>query len=273
MDRRIANNFTVGLFVLIGFVGFVFILFNVGDGKGFFSSQYSLYGKFRDVKGLHSGSEISLSGLRVGVIKQITVAKDDSKELIVELSIDKNMQQKIRQDSKATIQTQGVLGDKYVEISIGTPSAEALKHGDTINTDTAEDLFSKSGQLMEGISRHFDKGGDIESLVKNLNQVAKNLVVLTSQVQREQGLLNAMIYGNAGAKLTKSVDHLEAILKKVDNGEGTLGAIINDPTLYEDVKYLLGGAKRSSILKYFMRSFIEEGEKEGKTSEKSKKSE
>ncbi len=61
-----------------------------------------------------------------------------------------------------------------------------------------------------------------------------------------------MIYGNSGIKLEKSLGHLdgslthlEAVLKKVDKGEGTLGALINDPTLYEDMKLLLGGAKRS----------------------------
>ena len=48
-------------------------------------------------------------------------------------------------------------------------------------------------------------------------------------------------------------------MSKIDKGKGSLGALINDPTLYEDIKYLMGGAKRSTILKYFMQQFIDEG--------------
>ncbi len=62
------------------------------------------------------------------------------------------------------------------------------------------------------------------------------------------------------------MDHLEEITRKINSGQGTLGAIINDPTVFEDLKSMMGGAKRSSVLKYFMQKFIQSGseEQEGK---------
>jgi phospholipid/cholesterol/gamma-HCH transport system substrate-binding protein len=260
MDKKIANNITVGIFVAVAVGIFIFILFSMGNGRGVFSSSYILKAKYPDVKGLHGGSEVSLSGLRVGVIREIYISKEDQKLLTVELSISKSMKERIRKNSVASIKTQGMLGDKYVEISIGTPDVPPLEDGDTLITAENMDIIAKAGKAMDSVNDQLGAGGDFDSLMKNLNKVSSNLVVLTNEIQKSQGLAHSLIYGDSGAKLDKSMTHIEQILKKVNSGEGTLGALINDPTLYEDIKYLLGGAKRSTILKYFMRSFIESGE-------------
>jgi phospholipid/cholesterol/gamma-HCH transport system substrate-binding protein len=261
MDKKVANNLIVGIIVAVGFFGFVFILFNIGGGMGVLTSQYTLLGKFKDVKGVHTGSEISLAGLRIGVVKSITVSKDDSKELVIELGISKSLKERIRKDSVALIRTQGVLGDKYVEVTIGTNSEPMLEDGSFIKTEEPEDLFSRGGTLVEDISKQFNEGGELKETLKNLNILVKNLNTLTTDVKHHKGLLNAAIYGTGGPKLDASMASLEQIMKKIEKGEGTLGSLINDPTVYEDLKSLLGGAKRSNVLKYFMRSFIEDGEK------------
>jgi phospholipid/cholesterol/gamma-HCH transport system substrate-binding protein len=109
------------------------------------------------------------------------------------------------------------------------------------------------------VKRHFNKGGDFEALIHNLNLLSVNLVSITNDIKQQKGMLHEMIYGTSGVKLSAATDNLKEILRKVNEGEGSLGALINDPTVYEDVKSLLGGAKRSNILKYFMRSFIDSG--------------
>lgn len=260
MDKKVANNTIVGIFVALGFVAFVFILFNMGGGRGFFSGDYPLYAKFPHVKGLHTGSEISLSGLRIGVVKDISVASDGSKDLVVTMGISKKIRDQIRKDSRATIKTQGMLGDKYIEISIGSQNEPVLESGSEMNTAQDVDLFAKSGNLVEGISRHFDKGGDLEVLLKNLSRLSDNLNTLTTDIRRNNGVLHELVYGDSGKSLNKAISHLEGILKKIDSGDGTLGSLVNDPTIYEDLRSMMGGAKRSTILRYFMRQFIEEGQ-------------
>jgi phospholipid/cholesterol/gamma-HCH transport system substrate-binding protein len=264
MDKKVANNLIVGVVVALGFIGFVFILFNIGGGMGVLASQYTLLGKFKDVKGIHAGSEISLAGLRVGVVKSITVTSDDSKELIIELGVSKSIRERVRKDSVALIRTQGMLGDKYIEITIGSNSQPILANGDYISTEEPEDLFSKGGDMVQGISKQFEEGGDFKEVMKSLNVLIKNLNVLTTDIHKNKGILNSLVYGNAGPKLDATLVSLDLIMKKIERGDGTLGSLINDPTVYEDLKSLLGGAKRSNVLKYFMRSFIEDGEQNKK---------
>jgi phospholipid/cholesterol/gamma-HCH transport system substrate-binding protein len=251
MDKKIANNIIVGIMVAVGFIAFVFVLFNIGGG-GILKSQFTLYATFRHVKGLHMGSEVSLSGLRIGVVSRITISEANKKDLVVEMSIARNAQQYIRKDSIAQIRTQGVLGDKYIEIGFGSEGSPVLKHGDSITSDEQEDLFSQSGKLVGGLSKKFSEGGDFDSLMQNLNTVSKNLASITTELRQSRTSEN----------LGKSIAHLEAIMGKVNRGEGTLGGLISDPTIYEDVKAITGGAKRSAILQYFMKQFMEEGKKQ-----------
>lgn len=271
MERKKINQMMVGIFVVLGVTIGIYLIFMMGSRTGFLRSNFTLFARFKDVKGLHPGSEVSLSGLRIGIVKDITVAADDSKDMIAELQISSNARGRLRADSAATLKTQGVLGDRYIELSIGTNGQGELKNGDTLKTQDSPDLFSKSGSLMEGLSRYLKEGGDVDSLVKNLARLSDNLVQLSTQVKKEKSLLNELFYGQSGQNLGQALTHLDSILKKIDTGDGTLGSIVNDPTVYEDVKSLLGGAKRSSILKYFMRQFIESSEKEKEDKKSDKK--
>lgn len=265
MERNRANQITVGIFVFLGFLVSTYLVFMLGSKSGFFQSNITIYARFKDVKGLHPGSEVSLSGLRVGVVQDIAVAEDDSKEMVAALQIMSKAQKKIRTDSKASLKTQGVLGDKYIEISIGSSGAATLKDQDTIQTQETLDLFSKGGSLVDGLSKYLKQGGDVDSLIRNLARFSDNLVQLSNQVKREKSILNELFYGTSGKNLNQAIAHLDSIMKKIDSGDGTLGSIINDPTVYEEVKAVLGGAKRSSVLKYFMRQFMESTDQESKT--------
>jgi phospholipid/cholesterol/gamma-HCH transport system substrate-binding protein len=242
-------------------------LFNIGGGVNIFSSQLKLISRFPQVKGLHQGSEVALSGLRIGVVKDIRISTDGSKDLIVELAISKKFANSIRTNSKATIKTQGVLGDKYIELSIGTEDSPPLRSGDNIQSAEQADLFTKSGNLVTDVSRYFDENGEVTVLLKNLNNLSSNLVDLSSQIKTQKGILHEMVYGKSGDNLNRSVSKLESILSKIDEGEGTLGALVNDPAVYEDIKSVMGGAKRSTVLKYFMKQFIDSSEKEESASQ------
>jgi phospholipid/cholesterol/gamma-HCH transport system substrate-binding protein len=261
MDKKIANSMIVGVFVILGFLALVFVLFTMGSGS-VFTPTFRLKAKFSQVNGLHMGSEVLLAGLRIGVVKDITISAGENKELVADLSLEREYQDRLRADSVASIKTAGVLGDRYIEISIGSPSAPVLQHGEFIKTEEPPDLLSQSGHLVEGISKEFDKNGEFTQFLTHLNTLSENLITITADIRKDKGLLHELVYGSSGAKVNQSVDHLEQILRKINNGEGSLGALINDPTVYEDVKAMLGGAKRSTILQYFMKQFIQSGRTE-----------
>ena len=89
MNRKTANSILLGVFVFVGISVFVFLLFSVGAGSGL-SSKYYLYARFKNVKGLHRGSEVSLAGLRVGVVDGIAI-EEKTQSLVVKLSVEKKI--------------------------------------------------------------------------------------------------------------------------------------------------------------------------------------
>jgi phospholipid/cholesterol/gamma-HCH transport system substrate-binding protein len=259
MDRKIANNLMVGIVVAAGVAAFTFLLFNLGGGSGLFSRQYTLYTRFRQVKGLHGGSEVSLAGLRIGNVRAIDIAKDDPSSFVVTMGIYWEFRDRVRRDTVARLQTQGLLGDKYIELSLGSVAEKALEAGDTVASEEPEDFFSKGGSIVGDLKRYFDKGGDVEKLLQNLTKLSHNLVLLTNDVRREKGILNELIYGNSGPELAAATKSLSGILRKINEGHGSLGGLVNDPSVYEDLKALMGGAKRSAILRYFLKGWVDDG--------------
>ncbi len=260
MNTKIANNLFVGSLVTVGFIAFLFIIFSVGGKTGIFSSTYRLFVKFKDVKGLYAGSEVSLSGLRIGVVKNILVS-NDSKELVVELSISKRFQNQIRADSIARIKTQGVLGDKYIEITMGSIEQPIIDNNSFLKTSEIEDWLSRGSELVKELGKKFSEEGDVTQILKNLNILTKNLATITTDIRMKKGILSDLIYGGSGPKISATIVDINEIFKKINSGTGTLGALINDPTVYEDLKYLFGGARRNSVLKYFMKQFVDEGKR------------
>jgi phospholipid/cholesterol/gamma-HCH transport system substrate-binding protein len=164
----------------------------------------------------------------------------------VELKIKKGVQERIREDSIASIQTMGLLGDKYVEISMGSPEKNILQDGDHIQSAHPFDLLAYATKLEEAI--------DV------INTILIDVREISSQVRGGTGLLHAILYDPAGGALVKDLSSAAKsannIVQKVERGEGTLGGIVNDPTVYEDLKVILGGAKRSTIIKALVRYTI-----------------
>lgn len=264
MDRKLANNLMVGLVVAAGFAAFTFFLFNLGGGSGLFTRQYVLFTRFHQVKGLHAGSEVSLAGLRIGSVRSVDIAKDDASSFVVTMDIQTEHKDRIRKDTIARLQTQGLLGDKYIELSLGSVAERALEPKETIASDEPEDFFSKGGSIVGDIKRYFNKGGDVEKLLQNLTKLSHNLVLITNDVRHEKGLLNELVYGKSGPELAGATKSLHGILKKIDDGDGSLGGLVNDPSVYEDLKALMGGAKRSSILRYFLKGWVDDGAEKAK---------
>ena len=88
-----------------------------------------------------------------------------------------------------------------------------------------------------------------------------------AEIRDGDGVLNTLIYGSADdvggfEELVAAARTLNDVLGKIDEGQGTLGLLVNDPTLYEDMKVLLGGAQRSTLLRSMIRMAVEEGEAE-----------
>jgi phospholipid/cholesterol/gamma-HCH transport system substrate-binding protein len=260
MKAKKLTEIKVGIFVVVILFLFGVGVFVIGSHQKYFQRQYALWASFSNIQGLIVGAPVSLAGLTVGRVNTIIFPEDPREKTIkVELKIKKGVQKRIRKDSIASIQTMGLLGDKYVEISLGSPENKVLQDGDYIESAHPFDLFAYATKLEEAI--------DV------INTILVDVREISSQVRGGKGLLHAILYDPAGGELVNNLSSAaksaDNIVKKVERGEGTLGGIINDPTVYEDLKVILGGAKRSTIIKGLIRYTImkkktEQGEEPAK---------
>jgi phospholipid/cholesterol/gamma-HCH transport system substrate-binding protein len=277
MAKKTAQEIRVGLFIFIGIILAFIVVFSIGSTNQLFRQQYTLFTNFRDVGGLIVGSPVRLAGVEVGTVSKIWFLTDRNKRLVgVELKINEDVQERIREDSNASIRTMGVLGDKYIAISIGSPENKPLKNGDSIASVETVELFAyleRADKIVNNIESITDSlntflepikkegsGEDVAHIIKHTDEIV-------TEIKDGEGTLHSLIYSepgetaNAFKKLDESIARLDSIVTKIDNGEGTLGALVNDPSLYEDLKTVLGGAKRSRLIKAVVDFTIKKGEK------------
>jgi len=313
MDRERRLQLLVGGFVLGCATLFAIAILMLSSQLRAWVPVYELVTYFADVQGLTEGSPVMLSGKDVGVVRQVRFSSigSDLPSVTVRLQIERSVQDRIRVDSISRIDTFGLLGDKYVEISMGGPDAiplgdgAVLKSQNPFNVNTmmtrgssALENFtelatsmnqvvkkfdqSKGGQKLadsigvlgsiaeevqdgEGILHELVYGSADESALEGLRSSADSLDSILMEVREGDGVLHSMIYEESGGKNTmtnaaEASAHLNSILAKMDSGEGTIGLLLNDPTLYEDMKRLLGSAERSRALRYLIRQAAEEEE-------------
>ena len=105
-----------------------------------FRRTYRLEAEFQNVAGLNNGADVRVGGIHLGTVKYISLPSGPSGKLTVVMDMANSTKNIIRQDSVATIKTEGLLGDKYVEISFGSEKAPEIESGDTIKGETPVDF-------------------------------------------------------------------------------------------------------------------------------------
>ncbi len=143
--KRFNLEMAVGAFMLVGLLAVAYLTLNVGGIDLFGSNYYRVYADFDSVSGLKNGAQIEIAGVPVGKVTNITLKDDQAR---VELSLRPEV--KIGSDVFASIKTQGIIGDKYVQLTPGADD-DYLKDGDEITeTESAVDLESLISKYVFG---------------------------------------------------------------------------------------------------------------------------
>ncbi len=297
MKVKTSQQVRVGIFVFIGLALSMVVIFLLGGGFTFLARQYHLYGHFKDISGLRLDAPVFLAGIQVGKVDQIVFPKDlNQREVIVKLLIQKQYQDRIREDSQASVTTQGLLGDKAIFISMGSPDHAELKEGETLKikeglsleaiSDRGTELIDNINKLAKNIDGLVEdvktKEGMVHALiydtegkeiVKDLSRLTRTAQSVVQQVQSGRGMLHALIYDpvrkDIGKAFSQTADNLQSASKNFDSisttiakGEGSVGGLINDPTVYYDLMTLLGKANRNKLLRTVIRATLATNEKD-----------
>lgn len=262
-ERKIEKK--VGVFVLGGLTLALAALLVLGGKQSFFVSVNHYFSHFTKVDGLVSGAKITLGGLQIGTISKVEL-DPQTRDIKVSFAIERKYAEWIRKDSSIEIVTQGVLGDKYLSLVAGEPTQPMVEDGGEITQGASKDfsmLVNSSEKLMEKLTStaenfervltSFNKSNRADKIFEGLAITSKNLGDITTKLNSE---VNEM-------KFKSAINHLNSILEKIDHGQGTLGAFINDPALYDDAKALVGQVNRNRIVRNLIRQTIKDN-KDGK---------
>lgn len=185
-DSKNKRAVLVGLFVTIGLSILIAIVLMVGNIHNTFKRKVKIISLFDNVGGLQTGSNIWFSGVKVGTVNSLSFYGES--KVMVNLDIEKKIQEHIRKDAKVKISTDGLIGNKILVIYGGTEKSASVKEGDTL---TVEKTFST------------------EDMMNMLQENNKNLLAITTD--------------------------FKSISKKVADGEGSIGKLLNETTIYDNI--------------------------------------
>ena len=262
MSKQTPLELKVGIFVTAG-VGLVMLaILLLGGGTSIFSRPVSYNSHVPQADGLFQGGKVVLGGLSAGKIEKLEFDPQEH-NVRLRLKTDRKFAEFIRRGSETEVLTQGVLGDKYISITPGLADQPELGEGAELPNRPTKDLkemLGKSDQLMTSLSsiassldrvlHSFETESGQGRLFRNMTETTKNLAQASAKLSAE---IEDLKLKHAGANLNQ-------ILDKINNGSGTLGALLNDPSLYDDIKSLTGGANRNRVVRNLVRKTIKDSE-------------
>jgi hypothetical protein len=161
---------SVGAFLVGGILLFGVGLFLIGSRQKVFTRGFHVYSDFKSVSGLETGANVRVSGLEAGEVEEIQVPSQASALFRVKLRLTEKVHPLVRQDSLAVIQTEGLVGDKFVEIDKGSDQAEECREGGTIPSKEPfdfADLMQDARNLFRTTNTTLESAGQVADNVNN----------------------------------------------------------------------------------------------------------
>jgi phospholipid/cholesterol/gamma-HCH transport system substrate-binding protein len=242
-ERR--QKLKVGVFVLIGLVAFLGMIYSLGARARLFEPRYTIHTEFNEVGGLVEGATVRLAGVQIGRVTGVRLPAEPGGKVRVDLTIGRQFANRVRKDSVARIETQGLLGDKIIELSVGTVAAEAVKAGDTIASQESQDIgrvMAQSGQVIKSVSalaeslretaQKLNQSGLIDEAVATVTSARKvtdQVGRVIAEVERGKGWAHVLVYEEPAAlrRLNEVIASTQSVLERVQRGEGAAGVLVS----------------------------------------------
>lgn len=357
------RNVKVGIFVSMGVLVGAILIFLIGDERHMFDRTVYLRASFNDVAGLRVGGPVRMGGVDVGQVVAIEFGREDNDRRVhIRFSLIAHELVRVRRDSVVRIASKGLLGDKALDLTMGSPAQPGLRDNDVVRSEESDDMSTAirsagtalqranevlgnvvavtrplandrlgndllaiardvrtithqiavgpgtahtlladpmmaqriestlasvnvTAQRVASASGHIDaiareartgrglvhalvydrSGGEV---VRNVAEMTHEVAAITHDVRTGDGGLHRVIYGQEVAEAVTNVNAASASLRHVmagvEQGRGTVGALLVDPSLYEDLKSLVGNVQRNEILRALVRYSIhaEEGSRQ-----------
>jgi phospholipid/cholesterol/gamma-HCH transport system substrate-binding protein len=224
-----ALQLRVGAFVLAGLLVFAGLVYMLGRTAGLFERQYRLVASFGQIGGLIQGATVRLAGVPVGHVGEIRLPEPGSAKVRVELLIARRVQDRIRADSLARIETLGLLGDKIIDVTLGSPAAAVLQDGGELRTEEPFDTARLTQQGAALLGNLVELSTELRAALASLNakstaadvaETVRALRSLSTEIERGQGVLHQLVYdrklGTALADAGETLRQLGETVRRID---------------------------------------------------------
>lgn len=229
MAQETSKNIRVGAFVLIGTVLLIFSLYLIGAKQNLFGSTFELKSQFKNVNGLMPGNNVRFTGIDVGTVKSVEIVNDST--VNVTMVIEDKVQAFIKKNATAMVGTDGLMGNKLINISSSIESSPSVEDGDFLISKSplgTDDMMRTLNITNENVK---DITIDLKNIVHRLNSPNTLWNILMDTIVAEnvkQAIVNIKVTGERTALITGD---LSRIVKHIKDGKGTIGALIADTTM------------------------------------------
>lgn len=242
-QRARATKLRVGIFVLVTLGVFLAIIYMLGARARLFEARFTLFAEFTEVGGLQEGATVRLAGVQIGRVAGVELPAQPGGKVRVAMRIARQFADRIRKDSEARIQTQGLLGDRIVEITVGSAAMAAVPPGETLRSRDPVEISNVIGESagvvrsvaalsesLREVAEQFQKSGMMEELggtVRTTRKVAEQVGRIADRAEKGPGLAHALIYEEPIAlrRVNDFITSAQAVIARVDRGEGALGVL------------------------------------------------
>jgi phospholipid/cholesterol/gamma-HCH transport system substrate-binding protein len=217
-----------GAFVIIGVLLFTAVLFMIGERRMLFENRFELYTEFAKLGQLESGSIVRVAGMNAGEVTEIQVPSSPEGKFRVKMEVRDDLHALVRTDSVASAQTEGLVGGIFVSIATGSAEAPEIPEGGTIagrEPFSMADLLAQASETITQVNMTVDKlSDDLETTIDEIKMTTADAHQLFIDITPEIKSI-----AENGNRISADTQQMMASIRA---GEGTIGKLINDDTLY-----------------------------------------
>ncbi len=228
-----------GAFVVVGILLFTLALFMIGERRMLFKARFPVYAEFGKLGQLELGAIVRVAGMDAGEVTDIHIPPSPAGKFRVKMEIREDLHGLVRTDSVAGVQMEGLVGAIFVNVAAGSDNAQPVPKGGTIQSRepfSMADLMEQASTTVALITDTVESlRGDVEKAVEQVGLIAEDAHALVEDVRPD-----IMAITRHANQISGDV---QAITAKIQNGEGTIGKLVNDDSLYRRAQEIADEAK------------------------------
>jgi phospholipid/cholesterol/gamma-HCH transport system substrate-binding protein len=233
MAKRSVNNVKLGAFVLGGLLFLVLLLYMIGMNRNLFGANYLLKARFANIQGLMAGNNVRFAGIEAGTVKRIKILDDTTIE--ISMLINNKMLTIIRKNAIVSIGTEGLVGNKVVNIVPAKEPGPLAVEGDillsrkAINTDEMLQTLNKTNNAAAVIAE------ELKTTIQRLNNSSAFWALLNDKSISQDLKASLSNIRSATEKAGNMAGNLESIVADIKNGKGSMGTILRDTAIAKNL--------------------------------------